>query len=428
MLLVAYLLCVFLPIISSQSCSSGTYQSTLTECKPCPLQSTPDPYSNPLCICDIPANTKESGLVASYTFDPVNPLQDLTGLTTDLTLTGSGVSYSADGRFVGSNYVTFSNQAYFVILSIPTWAYSFTNGISVCLWFQVASIGSANTPLYYFNVLGSYSINFGWSSGFLFFTATVQGVAVKKKLSDSYVTGQWTHHCFTNLGTDWLIYMQGVQVNSITHSMPNTSPSYTDIFLGYDGFPGSDPFTGSIDDFQIYTGVLSAAQVANLHAYTGSNAILYSYVFSCGVEPTTTAGLITSSSSSSSSTTPVPTTSSSSSTTPKPTTSSSSSTTAVPTTSSSSSTTPVPTTSSSSTTPVPTTSSSSTTPVPTTSSSSTTPTPTTSSSSTTPTPTTSSSSTTPVPRLLLAALPRQCLQHPAALLHQRLQRPVVLLH
>jgi len=79
-------------------------------------------------------------------------------------------------------------------------------------------------------------------------------------------TGQWVHLAVTLSGSTGTLYVNGSAVatnTAMTHA-PFRMRSTTQNWLGRSQFPRDPYFKGKIDDFRIYNGALSAAQVAAL--------------------------------------------------------------------------------------------------------------------------------------------------------------------
>jgi hypothetical protein len=79
-------------------------------------------------------------------------------------------------------------------------------------------------------------------------------------------TGQWVHVAVTLSGTTGTLYVNGSAVatnTAMTHA-PFRMRSTTQNWIGRSQYPRDPYFKGKIDDFRIYNGALSAAQVAAL--------------------------------------------------------------------------------------------------------------------------------------------------------------------
>ncbi len=77
--------------------------------------------------------------------------------------------------------------------------------------------------------------------------------------------GVWTHVAMTHDGTNDIIYMDGVEVNS--KSAPGTLDKTGEVLgIGYDPSGNNAFFEGRLDDIQIYNEALSAVEVAALYA------------------------------------------------------------------------------------------------------------------------------------------------------------------
>ncbi|MGN6807079.1 MAG: LamG domain-containing protein, partial [Trinickia sp.] len=79
-------------------------------------------------------------------------------------------------------------------------------------------------------------------------------------------TNQWTHVAVTLSGTVGTLYVNGVAVNSATDVIfaPWRIGETAQNWIGRSQFSADPYFSGSIDEFRIYRGAMSADQIATL--------------------------------------------------------------------------------------------------------------------------------------------------------------------
>jgi chitodextrinase len=82
---------------------------------------------------------------------------------------------------------------------------------------------------------------------------------------NTLVPGVWKHLAFVHDGSKDIIYMDGVQVaeKNVTGTMNSTTKP---LGIGYNAVDGGNFFDGALDEVQIYSTALSAAQIAALYA------------------------------------------------------------------------------------------------------------------------------------------------------------------
>ena len=79
-------------------------------------------------------------------------------------------------------------------------------------------------------------------------------------------TGQWVHVAVTLAGATGTLYVNGVVVgtNTAMTTAPFRMSSTSQNWLGRSQWPSDPYFNGLIDEFRIYNGVLTQAQIAAL--------------------------------------------------------------------------------------------------------------------------------------------------------------------
>ena len=158
-------------------------------------------------------------------------------------------------------------------LSIPAESDFNTDHVSVSLWVKVNSI-----PVQGEAYLFSYG---GWQQRFKV-SLPNHGKMVWTTNSDNGITdidagdgheavvGTWQHWVFVQDGTNDLIYLNGVLVNS--KPAPGKLNASTAPFgLGYNPVDGGNYFNGVIDEVKVFDGALDATQVEHLYQLENTN-------------------------------------------------------------------------------------------------------------------------------------------------------------
>jgi autotransporter-associated beta strand protein len=148
--------------------------------------------------------------------------------------------------------------------TIATWVYLTT----VAYWTRIFDFGVANnapipTPVRYM-----YMTPMSGTSGALEFSITAGGSGVEQRLDGkaALTTGTWHHVAVTVKGNVGVLYADGVAVgtNSAITFTPDGLGATTQNCIGRSQFSGDPYLNGKVDDFRIYNGALSAAQIAAL--------------------------------------------------------------------------------------------------------------------------------------------------------------------
>jgi hypothetical protein len=140
--------------------------------------------------------------------------------------------------------------------TIATWV--FWNAAQT--WTRIFDLGSGTGRYMYLTPKNG--------AGVVRFATTVDGNYGEQGINGSAAvpTGQWVHVAVTLSGTTGTLYVNGVAVGTntaIAHA-PFRLAVTTQNWIGRSQYSGDPCFNGKLDDFRIYNGALSAAQVAVL--------------------------------------------------------------------------------------------------------------------------------------------------------------------
>jgi hypothetical protein len=140
--------------------------------------------------------------------------------------------------------------------TIATWVY--WNASQT--WTRIFDLGSGTGRYIYLTPRNG--------GGVVRFATTVDGNYGEQGINGSAAlpTGQWVHVAVTLSGTTGTLYVNGVAVGTntaIAHA-PFRLASTTQNWIGRSQYSGDLCLNGKLDDFRIYNGALSAAQVAAL--------------------------------------------------------------------------------------------------------------------------------------------------------------------
>jgi hypothetical protein len=232
------------------------------------------------------ANDVDIDLIAWYSFWPNNELTDGSGQTGSLI--NNGAMFTSSCAWNNQQCVVFSSSTYLSLPSINIGARSNADGITVCLW--VNFVNSVNQEPIFDISNGPNSNNFllfRWisTSNFGLKTWKSNTNVLSWQVTSSVITvGQWTHVCITNLGTAYNFYQDGVWKQSTTASDVLLSVAITSGKIGGDNW-GSHS-TVSVDDFRIYSSVVSAARIQALYLTRSTSFSLSSVSSSLSVTDT----------------------------------------------------------------------------------------------------------------------------------------------
>jgi autotransporter-associated beta strand protein len=213
-------------------------------------------------------------LIAYYNLDEGSGTSaaDASGNGKTATLNGgatwaSGISGNAVKLNGGGQYVTLPNNitTNLADFTIATWVY--LNGPQGW-WSRVFDFGVANFPP------GAPSVPMRYmflapAAGVVTFTISLGSTGGQQSIGGSAVvpTNGWHHVAVTLAGTTCTLYVDGAQVGSGTITItPSQLGSLNANYIGKSQW-STDPYlNGMVDDFRIYNGALSAAQIATLHS------------------------------------------------------------------------------------------------------------------------------------------------------------------
>ena len=175
---------------------------------------------------------------------------------------------------IGSGAVTFSNLAHNV--DRPSPVAGTTNQLTVSAWVNATAAGS--WPIIVCNcpsaVDKGWALHLSAATGKPLFVVTnaPSSLISVTSSSASLVGAGWKHVTCVYNGTDLRIYTDGVLTCTPVACTGNIYFGADTIALRLGNAPASTafPFTGSIDEVRVYNRALSAADVADLYAFTAS--------------------------------------------------------------------------------------------------------------------------------------------------------------
>jgi len=188
---------------------------------------------------------------------------DASGNGNDATLTGlslasawtsghAGGALRCDGSGSASVNHTTTLDGITAGVTVAAWVYrsSSTTGFAVVLSRQ---IGTTSNEYYWLGLSGNYAGTSGSTGTFMSTTAVPTAV--------------WTHLAATNDGSTERIYVNGVQVASKNTTAVFKADTSKLIICGNQNDASGnviEHWTGMIDDLQLYSRALTAAEIANL--------------------------------------------------------------------------------------------------------------------------------------------------------------------
>lgn len=177
------------------------------------------------------------------------------------------------GAFGSSKAVTFASASTeYVEQSTLNWS-TLSSACTVAAWVKMTDFAAtypivgnagAGTVGLFVNTSGQLDVRLGGTT-----VGTNRLIA-----GTAFSSGVWTHVCFTWDGTTLTLYTAGV-VDGSDGSMTTTFTS-GNIRLARSTSAYTD---GTLDDVRIYSRALSAADVAELYAYTGERYNLYTELY-----------------------------------------------------------------------------------------------------------------------------------------------------
>jgi hypothetical protein len=197
-------------------------------------------------------------------------LADASGNGNDATL--SGAAAFATGISGNALYLT-GGYAF-----LPTGVVSTLTDFTIALWVKIDTLSTWSRI---FDFGTGTTVNMFLTprsgSGAVRFAITTSGNGSEQQINGAaaLATGTWQHVAVTLSGATGTLYVNGVAVGANTNMTlsPSSLGSTTQNYLGKSQY--ADPaLMGSIDDFRIIAGALSAADVADLYnAYSGSPSV-----------------------------------------------------------------------------------------------------------------------------------------------------------
>jgi len=214
-----------------------------------------------------------SGLVASYPCESANGsvLADASGHGKNATLAnGSGgtlVGFSFSAGVVDEALtLSSSKQAY---VSLPPGVVSQLSEVTIATWIKLTS-GTAFQRIFDFGVdTGTfmYLVNAG-SNGFVRFRIQSEPLSKNQVLEGAKAlpVGKWTHVAVTVGNAGVSIYVDGAQVAQQAPAALRPSDLGTTVnnFIGRSPFAADPYLDGQVDEFRIYSRVLSAIEIGTL--------------------------------------------------------------------------------------------------------------------------------------------------------------------
>lgn len=199
-----------------------------------------------------------NGLIGHYSFDQGSGGTIVDDSSNSNTATFTGTPTWTTGK-VNGGLTGFSATDYASVNANSTYNVS---AITACVWMNLTT--SSSNPVALSRSLGSPDTTGMWSIGFnAGSTPRVRMYAngVNNVLANpsSVGTGTWNQVCLTYGGGDFIMYMNGAEVNRIALNDPMVSFSYP-LRIGAIS-SGSQPFLGIVDEAKIYSRVLNAQEI-----------------------------------------------------------------------------------------------------------------------------------------------------------------------
>lgn len=173
---------------------------------------------------------------------------------------------------IGAGAVSFSNSAHNVDRASPV--SGITDQLTIAAWINCTAAGSY--PVFVSNApssgLKGFELGLDASNGkprFIVWLASSSAVVVSS--GSSLVSAGWKHVVAVYNGVDLRVYVDGAL--SCTPVAQTGNIDFTgavSLRVGNRAGSTAQPFTGSIDELRVYNRALSAADVADLYAYTAT--------------------------------------------------------------------------------------------------------------------------------------------------------------
>lgn len=222
--------------------------------------------------------TQAQTLLNYYSFDP-GTVFTASGFITGATGTGAALSpigtnptVDASGRFGAAS--SFAGANGLDTSTFGNGATTLGNSFSVSVWLKTSDVTAlANSYLFQTGVVGGGAQNavlFGYVSGKTELYGSSQGLSgstdprsVSGITLSSALNNTWFNVVYTYDGTTLTGYLNGAQVFSTARDFSFTAAGGLSVGGARDG---NGAFPGSLDDFGLWSGVLSAAQVTSLQS------------------------------------------------------------------------------------------------------------------------------------------------------------------
>ena len=270
---------------SSATCSTcqiGTYApARASSCIDCPANSWTSTTRAAKCTANTGFYNLDENLLAYYTFNPGDFLQDMTGITGDLTASVTPPVSQASGPFGGQSYSALIPGADSIDRNVIQYfqfpPMRLPSSVTICTWYWVSPdiIRSANRLWDFGNgdAVDNLIMSIAGTTTGLRFTAWAGGVGIANE-EFGYGSGGnvWRHLCVGMSGTFARIWYQQILAvpSSILSSSRNYDALLTSSFLGSSNTMTVRSFYGAFDEFRIYGKFLSIAEMTGLYNFPGN--------------------------------------------------------------------------------------------------------------------------------------------------------------
>jgi hypothetical protein len=205
----------------------------------------------------IQVNVQPNGLIGQWTFD-----QGAGGTIVDESVNATNALFAGAPTYttgkIGQGLTGFDAIDYVLATNNSTYNVS---ALTSCVWMNLSA--TSTNPVAFARANGAFDASGMWSIGF------GNGLAPRARLfagssatlsSPTSVTlGAWNQVCITYDGANFIMYQNGVQVQS--QALTGALGSLTrDVSIGAIS-NGSQPFDGIVDEAKIYSRALSAAEI-----------------------------------------------------------------------------------------------------------------------------------------------------------------------
>ncbi|MBI4119904.1 MAG: LamG domain-containing protein, partial [Parcubacteria group bacterium] len=200
---------------------------------------------------------------------------DFSGQGNTGTLT-NGPTWTTSGRL--GKALSFDGSNDYVNVGTPS-VLSITSNLTISLWFKISSLTVANNPHlagkgyngtntaygFGFNQLGIGPSNNTGALSIATYNGVANGAYTSRVFSSS--DNNWTHAVAVWDGSQWRLYVNGVQDTNTQGTQTAPYSSTAKFYIGAQDSNGSNIrfFNGLIDEVRIYNRALSAAEVLQLY-------------------------------------------------------------------------------------------------------------------------------------------------------------------